>query len=84
MTEEDWEARRFWFGESGEADSSESEFDADRREMPALRGEQLTRALVAGACWGFEQWRQGTREELMSVLRSYLEHAENHGEARAG
>lgn len=36
--------------------------------------------IVAGACFGFERWRQGTREELAELMDGYLHSFTGHGE----
>jgi hypothetical protein len=54
----------------------------DRPQTPPLRGARLIRALSAGACSGFERHYQGTREELMTLLTSYLQHTTPQDEDR--
>jgi hypothetical protein len=53
---------RFWRESFGDVVAVSDE-PAGRRMIPAL---------VAGSCYGFERWRQGTRDELVDLQARYL------------
>ena len=74
MTFKDSDARSedYWLRRAEITRSSREENDVDRPFERKLNSRQLRKAVVAGACHGFERLRQGTRDQLSELMARYL------------
>jgi hypothetical protein len=62
----------FWLERANIAPESDVE-GAQRKRGQKFDPQRITIAAVAGACFGFERRRQGTRKELAELMDRYLE-----------
>jgi hypothetical protein len=73
--EDDLSAREFWFrlmlAQTPEIKERPRESAQRSEEHPIDRMSAIS--ILAGGCFGLERTRQGTREEILELMESYLE-----------